>query len=133
MHECDVAGNRGLHNKPPTTEETGLLRVSWDHDAGLHSSGVVADGDTARLHGGVGASGGVDARLAGRVGVETGNKGTLGDELDADLAVEVRRLKILVPARGEKAGVRRTRRATSAGEERTLRGMRSSRCRAAST
>ena len=86
MHECDVAGNRGLHNKPPTTEETGLLRVSWDHDAGLHSSGVVADRDTARLHGGVGASGGVDARLAGRVGVETGNKGTLGDELDADLA-----------------------------------------------
>ena len=103
MHESDVARDSGLHDKPPTAEEAGLLRVSWNHDAGLHSTGVVADRNTSGLYGSVRASGGEDAWFAGRVGMQTGNEGALGNEFDADLAVEVPRLEELVPAREEEA------------------------------
>ena len=97
MHERNVARDCRLHDEPPTVEEARLLRVPGDHDPRLDSPWVVPDGDAPRLDGRVSASGRVDARLARSVRVQAGNEGTLGNELDADIAVEIRRLEVLVP------------------------------------
>ena len=105
MHERDVARDCRLHDEPPAIEEARLLRVPGDHDPRLDPPWVVPDGDAPRLDRRVGASGRVDARLARSVRVQTGNEGTLGNELDADIAVEIRRLEVLVPVTSHKISV----------------------------
>lgn len=89
MHKRDVARNRRLHDISPSVELSRLLLVSMD----LHSVGatarVVLDRYLACLYFCAGAGWGVDDGVASCVGVESGNERALGDELDADVTVEV--------------------------------------------
>ena len=102
-YERNIGSNGGFHDIPPAVKLPSLFRVSRNCDTFVHSAGVVADRNASRLHSGVRTGGGEDAWFAGRMGVQTGDEGALGNELDADLAVEIPRLQEFVPAREEEA------------------------------
>ncbi len=89
VDERDIAGDGRLHDESPTVEDASFLRVTGNPDASLHTTRVVTDRDSAGFNSGVRAGWREDARFAGRVRVKAGNKSTLRDQLNADIAVEV--------------------------------------------
>lgn len=98
MHERDIASDGGLHDEPPSVEDTSFLLVTRDHDTSLHSTGVVPNRDAAGLDSGVCTGRSEDAWLARRVGMQTSHERALRNELNTDLPVEVSLLEVLVPA-----------------------------------